>query len=65
MTWDGMATNFCRRSRNNSGATSTIEAYVQSRVVKTTLEAVFFEKRQGILDGYSEDDEARKEVGRQ
>jgi hypothetical protein len=44
--------------------TPTIEAYIQSRVLKITLEAVSFEEMGGILDGYSRDDETHKEVKR-
>jgi hypothetical protein len=32
--------------------------------MKTILEAIPFEKRRGILDGYSKDDETHKEAER-
>jgi hypothetical protein len=38
--------------------------YIQSRVLKTRFEAISFEKRRGILDGCSRDDEIYKEVER-
>jgi hypothetical protein len=47
MTWDGVVMNFHRRYRNDLGITPTIEAYIQSRVLKTTLEAISLEKRRG------------------
>jgi hypothetical protein len=62
MTWDGVVTNFHIRYRNDLGITPIIEAYIQSRVLKTTLEAVSFEKRRGILDGYTREDEIYKTV---
>jgi hypothetical protein len=64
MTWDGVVTNFHRRYRNNLGITPAIEAYIQPRILKTTLETISSEKRRGILDGYTRDDEIRKAVGR-
>jgi hypothetical protein len=64
MTWDGMVTNFHRRYQNDLEITPTIEAYRQSRVLNTTLEAISFEKRWGILDGYTRDDETHKAVER-
>jgi hypothetical protein len=64
MTWDRVVTNFHRRYQNDLGITSTIEAYRQSRVLKTTLKAISFEKRRGILDGYTRDDETHKAVER-
>jgi hypothetical protein len=64
VTWDGVVTNFRRRYRNDLGITPTIEASIQSRVLKTTLEAIPFEKRRGILDGYTRDDETHKAVER-
>jgi hypothetical protein len=53
-------TIFHRRHRNDSGITSTIETYIQSWILKITLEAISFEKRRGILDGYSRNDEIHK-----
>jgi hypothetical protein len=64
MTWEGVITNFHRRYRNDLRITPTIQAYIQSRVLKTTLEAVSFEKRRGILDGYSRDDKTYKAAER-
>jgi hypothetical protein len=56
--------NLHRRYRNDLGITPTIEAYIQSQVLKTRLEAISFEKRRGILDGYTRDDEIYKAVKR-
>jgi hypothetical protein len=64
MTWEGVVTNFHRRYRNDLGITPTIEAYIQLRVLKTTPEAISFERRRGILDGYSGDDKTHKAVER-
>jgi hypothetical protein len=64
MTLYEVVTNFHRGHRNDLGITPTIEAYIRSRVRKTTFEAISFEKRRGILDGYSGDDETHKEVER-
>jgi hypothetical protein len=59
-----VVTNFQRRHRDDLGITPTIEAYTRSWVLKTTLEAISFEKRRGILDGYTRDDETQKAVER-
>jgi hypothetical protein len=64
MTWDDVVTNFHGKYRSDLGITPTIEAYIQWRVLKTTLETISFEKRQEILDGYSRDDETHKAVER-
>jgi hypothetical protein len=58
MRWGGVITNFHRRHRNDLGITPAIEA------LKTTLEAISSEKRRGILDGYSRDDEIHEAVER-
>jgi hypothetical protein len=62
MTRDGVATNFHKRHQNNLGITPTIEVYIQSWILKTTLEAISFEKRRGTPDGYSRDDKIHREV---
>jgi hypothetical protein len=49
---------------NGLGITPTIEAYIQSRVLKTTLEAISFQKRRGILEGYCKDGKTHKAVER-
>jgi hypothetical protein len=64
MTWDGVVTNFHRRRWNDLGIIPTIEEYIQWWVLKTRLEAVSFEKRRGILNGYVRDGEAHKAVER-
>jgi hypothetical protein len=64
MTWNDVVTNFDRRYRNDLGITPTIQAYIQSRVLKTRFEAISFEKRRGILDEYTRDDEIYKAVER-
>jgi hypothetical protein len=60
----GVVTNFHGRHRNGPGITPTIKSYIQSRVLKTRLEAISFEKRRGILDGYSRDDKIYKAIER-
>jgi hypothetical protein len=59
-----VVTYFHGGHRIDLGITPTIEAYIQSRVLKTTLEAISFERRRGILDGYSGENEIYKEVER-
>lgn len=46
------------------GVTLNIEAYIQSRVLKKTLESVSFEHRRGILDGAEVEDKVEKAIER-
>jgi hypothetical protein len=55
---------FPQKTPKRPGITPTIEACVQLWVLKTTLKAMAFEKRRGILNGYTRDDEIYKAVGR-
>jgi hypothetical protein len=66
MTWDGVVKNFHRKQRNDLGITSAIEAYIQSRIVRTTLEAISLERIRGKLDGSSKGgplEETAQELG--
>jgi hypothetical protein len=56
--------NLHRRHWNDLGITPAIETHIQSRVLKTTLEVISFEKRRGILDGYTGDEETHRAVER-
>jgi hypothetical protein len=64
MTWGGVVTSLHRGRRNDLGITPTIKAYIQSRVLKTMLEAISFERGRGMLDEYSRDNEIYKAVER-
>jgi hypothetical protein len=45
MTRCGVVVNFRRGCGNKLGIKPTVEAYIQSQVPKTALEAISFEKR--------------------
>ena len=64
MTWDCVVTKHHKRYLKEIGVTTNIEAYMQSRVLKTTLEAISLEHRRGILDGYEIEEEAEMAVER-
>lgn len=51
MTWDGVVTNYHKKHMKELGVTPTIEAYVQSQVLKRTLETISLEHRRGLEDG--------------
>ena len=51
MTWDGIVTKYHKKYVHKLGIQPNVEAYMQSRVIKRTLESVSFEARRGILDG--------------
>ena len=50
MTWDGIVTRYHNRYAKLLGITSTIHAYIQSRVLRKTLECVSFDRRRGAED---------------
>ena len=48
MTWDGVVTKYHKKHSNEIGLQPKVEAYIQSVVLKKTLESVSFERRRGI-----------------
>lgn len=50
MTWDGVVTRCHRKYASVLDVPTNVEAYIQTRVLRRTLEAVSFEARRGILD---------------
>ena len=50
MTWDGVVTNYHRRYMKEIGLSDSIEAYIQSIVLKKTLESVSFDYRRGATE---------------
>jgi hypothetical protein len=55
MTWEGLVTKYHKKHRNEIGITTKTEAYIQSLVLKKTLEIISFERR-GLKDSYNEVD---------
>ncbi|KAI4292954.1 hypothetical protein PAPHI01_2228 [Pancytospora philotis] len=49
MTWDGVVTKFHRRHSTEIGLSDFVEAYIQTIVLKKTLESISFEYRRGYL----------------
>jgi hypothetical protein len=64
MTWDGVVTIYHKKYLRELGIPHNIEAYMQTRVLKTTLGVVSFEHRRGILDGLDREDEVGSAVER-
>lgn len=58
MTWEGLVTKFHKKHRSEIGIQPKTEAYIQSLVLKKTLESISLERRRGIEeeDGYNEVD---------
>ncbi|KAL4713368.1 hypothetical protein ACJJTC_016836 [Scirpophaga incertulas] len=48
ITWDGLATKYHKKYRKEIGIQPKTEAYIQSLVLKKTLESVSFERRRGL-----------------
>ena len=59
MTWDGVVTKCHKKYISELDVPPNVEAYIQSRVLRRTLESVSFEARRGILP---EGDGARPEI---
>ncbi|KAI4291403.1 hypothetical protein PAPHI01_0677 [Pancytospora philotis] len=48
MTWDGVVTKYHRKYSKEIGLTDSIEAYIQTIVLKKTLESISFDYRRGL-----------------
>ena len=48
MTWEGLVTKYHKKHRDEIGIHPKIEAYIQSLVLKKTLESISFDRRRGI-----------------
>ena len=58
MTWDGVVTTYHKKYMKELGVSEMIEAYVQSRVLKKTLESLSFDQRRGQRNSDMEGTEA-------
>jgi hypothetical protein len=58
MTWEGLVTKYHKKHRNEIVISTKTEAYIQSLVLKKTLECISFDRRRGIEeeDGHNEVD---------
>ena len=56
MTWEGLVTKYHKKHRSEIGISTKTEAYIQSLVLKKTLESISFDRRRGIEedDGHYE-----------
>ena len=59
MTWEGLVTKYHKKHRGEIGIQPKTEAYIQSIVLKKTLESISFDRRRGIEeeDGHNEVEE--------
>ncbi|MGL4849548.1 MAG: hypothetical protein ACRC28_11625, partial [Clostridium sp.] len=53
MTWDGCVTKYHRSHVKSLNLSTSTETYIQSKVLKKTLESISFEHRQGHQEGGS------------
>ena len=58
MTWDGVVSTYHKKYSNEIGIPEIVEAYIQTRVLKKTLESISFDRRRG----HGEDDSRGMEV---
>ncbi|KAF7684427.1 hypothetical protein TCON_0390, partial [Astathelohania contejeani] len=64
MTWDGVVTKYHRNYLKELNITTTIEAYIQSAVLKKTLETIALEYRRRIEDSIDVKDRVEDAVKR-
>ncbi|KAF7676620.1 hypothetical protein TCON_2670, partial [Astathelohania contejeani] len=64
MTWDGVVTKYHRNYLKELNITPTIEAYIQSTVLKKTLETISLEYRRSIEDSINVRDRVEDAVKR-
>lgn len=57
LTWDGVVTIHHKRYMKELGVSLNIEAYIQSRVLKKTLESISFDRRRNLVEwsGFEEE----------
>ena len=48
MTWEGLVTKYHKKYSNEIGLQPKVEAYIQTLVLKKTLESISFERRRGV-----------------
>ena len=48
MTWDGIVSTYHKRYSQDLGVDDQIHAYIQSRVLKMTLDSMSFDFRRGL-----------------
>ena len=48
VTWDGVATNYHREFLKQLNVPTSVQAYIQYRVLKKTLESVSLDRRRGV-----------------
>ncbi|KAF9763721.1 hypothetical protein NGRA_1100 [Nosema granulosis] len=53
MTWDGLVTTYHKKYIKALGLSTSTEAYIQSRVLKKTLESISLDYRRGNNEGGS------------
>jgi hypothetical protein len=61
MTWDGIVTTHHKRHLKELGISTSTEAYIQSRVLKMTLESISYDFRRGQHEGESPETEIAME----
>ncbi|MCB1712868.1 MAG: hypothetical protein KDH96_10425 [Candidatus Riesia sp.] len=57
MTWEGLVTKYHKKYSNEIGLQPKVEAYIQTLVLKKTLESISFERRRGV-----EEEDAHEEI---
>ena len=55
-TWEGLVTKYHKKHRSEIGINTKTEAYIQSLVLKKTLESISFDRRRGLEeeDGHND-----------
>jgi len=64
MTWDGIVTIYHKKYIKELGVPLNVEAYIQSRVLKKTLESISFDRRRNLVEGNDFEEEVEEAVKR-
>ena len=56
LTWESLVTKYHKKHRSEIGINAKTEAYIQSLVLKKTLESISFDRRRGLEeeDGHND-----------
>jgi hypothetical protein len=64
MTWEGVVTIYHKKYMRELGVPLNVEAYIQSRVLKKTLESISFDRRRNLVEGNDLEEEVEEAVKR-
>ena len=64
ITWDGVVTIHHKRYMRELGILINVEAYIQSRLLKKTIESISFDRRRNLVEWSVFEEEVEDAVNR-